>query len=93
MLSSFMRVMRTVGAAALCLAAASTAEADTWPRRNITPRWHSLHSLRFVIVEKSERETFGYLLIILLSRLLALPIQCFAHSTLGIHSSTPGIRP
>lgn len=36
MLSSLMRVLRTAGAAALCLAAASAAQADTWPSRNIT---------------------------------------------------------
>jgi tripartite-type tricarboxylate transporter receptor subunit TctC len=36
MLSSFMRVLRTACAAALCLAAASAAQADTWPSRNIT---------------------------------------------------------
>lgn len=36
MLSSLMRVLRTAGAATLCLAAASVAQADTWPSRNIT---------------------------------------------------------
>ncbi|MBR0850205.1 tripartite tricarboxylate transporter substrate binding protein [Bradyrhizobium diazoefficiens] len=33
---SLIRILRAAGAAALCLAAASTAQADTWPSRNIT---------------------------------------------------------
>ena len=37
MLSSLIRVLRAVGAAMLCLAAATaTARADNWPGRNIT---------------------------------------------------------
>src|SRR5947209_618822 len=34
--SSLIRALRAIGAAALCLAAASTARADNWPSRNIT---------------------------------------------------------
>ena len=33
---SLIRILRAAGAAALCLAAASTVQADTWPSRNIT---------------------------------------------------------
>ncbi|MBR0775703.1 tripartite tricarboxylate transporter substrate binding protein [Bradyrhizobium diazoefficiens] len=33
---SLIRILRAAGAAALCLAAASTAQANTWPSRNIT---------------------------------------------------------
>ncbi|MEY9737401.1 tripartite-type tricarboxylate transporter receptor subunit TctC [Bradyrhizobium ottawaense] len=36
MISGLIRNLRAVGAAALCLVAASTAQADTWPSRNIT---------------------------------------------------------
>ncbi len=36
MLSSLIRALRTAGAAALCLAAASAAQADNYPSRNIT---------------------------------------------------------
>ncbi|MBJ7408620.1 MAG: tripartite tricarboxylate transporter substrate binding protein, partial [Bradyrhizobium sp.] len=36
MFSALIRNLRTVGAAALVLTAASTAQADTYPSRNIT---------------------------------------------------------
>jgi len=36
MLSSVLRVVRAISAAVLCLTAASTSQADTWPSRNIT---------------------------------------------------------
>ena len=36
MLSSLIRSMHAIAAAALCLAAASTAQADNYPSRNIT---------------------------------------------------------
>jgi len=34
--SSLIRILRTAGTAALCLVAATAAQADTWPSRNIT---------------------------------------------------------